>query len=85
MIPETSDQYEQRIAKREAENKARQTDPPTLTLANMLGNSREVEYPDHTYVEFVCCGPLRVFYEAGAYRTFVRCTSCQKQVDVHTG
>jgi hypothetical protein len=81
------DSFEDDCDRMDAKNKARQTIPPTQEIGQGLG--KMVEYPDGTEVQYVC--PCKapyphflVFYEEGGYRTFVRCTSCGKQDDVHT-
>lgn len=75
--------YEEWRARSEALNASHMTDPPTQQIGLDLGE--DVEYPDRATVEWVCCGPLKVFYEEGNYRTFARCTTCGKQADIHKG
>lgn len=82
---ETFREYSARL---DAENLARRTDPPTQQLScrsEAAEPDGEITYPDGTLVEWVCCGPLRVFYVADNYETRVRCTICGKDVEVHSG
>ena len=85
----TKETYEEYKIRRDAENCARQTVPPTQ-LTSTLGDDDAVwvDYPDGTKVQWVCsCGnpEFQVFYIAGNYTTAVECTKCNKYEEVHTG
>lgn len=84
--------YQDYRARRDAENKARQTDPPTNELghggAGCMPDHELVDYWEGAEVKWLCIcksDKFRVFYEEGHYRTYVKCAECGRQEDVHTG
>jgi hypothetical protein len=85
MPDETFEEYR---ARREAENAAKMTDPPTCPIGEWENDGPgDISYPDGTIVRWVCpCGgQLDCYYEAHSYRTFARCQACGLQSDIHTG
>lgn len=71
----------------EAACKAMKTNPPTHPIGLDL-NDPAPDYDEGVEVQWVCpcgCREFFVYYEHGAYRTYVRCKACNKQDDVHTG